>query len=146
MPAGGKMEKIPTPIDDGSGATADVNVYKVRDGDAIYAVIWMKGPFYGEADRTALDQGARGFIQGLRLGYQNGGAGEFSCDLNHERRLSAPGYTAVEFDLGSCTIPGKIRVYTRVVGGERQMYLGAAFHFRDDTNVARFLNSFTVRR
>jgi hypothetical protein len=66
--------------------------------------------------------------------------------LNRERKLSAPGYTAVEFDLASCTIPGKMRVYTRVVGGERQMYLGAAFHWHDEPNVTRFLNSFTVRR
>ena len=144
MPAGGKQDRIPVPFDGTKSGTADLNVYTVRDGYAIYTAIWMTAPSFGESDRTAVDQAVAGFLKGLGLGYQGAGGGEFSCELEGERRLPAPGYTGIEFDLPSCTVPGKLRVFTTVIGGQRQMYIGAAFSWRPDPNVSRFLNSFTV--
>jgi hypothetical protein len=43
-----------------------------------------------------------------------------------------------------CTVPGKLRVFTKVINGRRQMYIGASFYWREDPNVERFLKSFTV--
>lgn len=146
MPAGGKHVKLPVPLNDGSGGSADLNVYMVRDGYAIYMTMWMTGPSYGESDRTALDQAVGGFLKGLTLGYQRGGGGEFSCELEGERKFSIAGYTASEYDLPSCTVPAKVRVFTRVNGTQRQMYIGGAFYWRAEPNVARFMNSFTVKR
>jgi micrococcal nuclease len=140
MPAGGQHVKQPVKID---GGTTDLNVYLVRDGSSIYTTMWMTAPSYGEADRTAIDQAIGGFLRGLGEGYQSGGGGSFSCELEGERRFSAAGYSASEFDL-PCTVPGKVRVFTKVIGGQRQMYVGAAFHWQDDPNVSRFLRSFTV--
>jgi hypothetical protein len=38
-----------------------------------------------------------------------------------------------------------VRAYTRVIGEERQMYIGATFYSPDDTaNVTRFIKSFTI--
>lgn len=54
------------------------------------------------------------------------------------------GYTGSEFDLTSCTIPGKVRAFTRLAGDQRQMYIGVVFYKEEDPNVARFLRSFTV--
>jgi micrococcal nuclease len=144
MPAGGASQKIPEHLDDGSGGTVDLNVYKVRDGDAIYAALWMTAPFVGEADRTALDQTVHGFLKGLSLGFRDGGGGQFSCELERETKLSLAGYTGLEYDLQSCTVPGKLRVFTKVISGQRQMYVGAAFSWREDPNISRFLRSFTV--
>jgi endonuclease YncB( thermonuclease family) len=141
MPAGGKHVKLPIAVD---GGTVDLNVYMVRDGWAIYTTMWMTAPSYGEADRTALDQAVGGFLRGLGQGYQSGGGGPFSCELEGERKLSIAGYTGSEFDLPSCTVPGKLRVFTKVIGEQRQMYVGAAFYWREDPNVSRFLKSFTV--
>ena len=145
MPAGGKHEKLPLPLNDGSGQTVDLNVYLVRDGFAIYMTMWMTAPTYGEGDRAALDQAVGGFLKGLSVGYQQGGGGgQFSCELEGERKLSIAGYTGSEYDLPSCTVPGKLRVFTKVIGGQRQLYVGGAFYWRPDPNVSRFLNSFTV--
>ena len=146
MPAGGKQEKVPLSLNDGSGRTIDLNVYMVRDGYAIYMTMWMTGPSYGETDRTALNQALGGFLKGLSAGYQHGGGGEFACELEGERKLSIAGYTGSEYDLPSCTIPARIRVFTKVIGGQRQMYIGAAFHWHDEPNVARFMDSFMVKR
>jgi endonuclease YncB( thermonuclease family) len=144
MPAGGRQVKHPVPLDDGSGRTVDLNVYMVRDGYAIYTAMWMTAPFEGEADRAALDQAVGGFLKGLGQGYQTAGGGPFTCELEAEKKLSVAGYTGSEFDLPSCTVPGKLRVFTKVVGSQRQMYVGGAFYWREDPNVSRFLKSFTV--
>lgn len=144
MPAGGSRDRIPVPLGDGSGRTTDLNVYKVRDGNAIYATVWMTAPAYGEADRDAMNVAVSSFVKGMRLGYESSGAGQFSCELEGERRLSIAGYTGSEFDLPSCTMPGKLRVFTKVVGGQRQMYIGASFYWRDEPKVSRFMRSFIV--
>jgi hypothetical protein len=54
------------------------------------------------------------------------------------------GYTGAEFDLRSCTVPGRARIFTKVVNGQRRMYLAAVFYMEEDENVSRFLKSFTV--
>jgi len=140
MPAGGQHVKQPVAID---GGTTDLNVYMVRDGTTIYTTMWLTAPSYGEADRTAIDQAIGGFLKGLGEGYRNGGGGSFSCELEGEKRFSVAGYTGSDFDL-PCTVPGNVRVFTKVIGGQRQMYVGAAFHWQEDPKVSRFLRSFTV--
>ena len=144
MPAGGRHLKLPVPLQDGSGGSIDLNIYMVRDGYAVYTTMWLTGPTYGETDRAVLDQAVRSFLKGLGIGYERTGGGEFSCELESERKLSIAGYAGSEYDLPSCTVPGKVRVFTKVIGGQRQMYIGGAFSWRPDRNVSRFLNSFTV--
>ncbi|HEY3580284.1 MAG TPA: thermonuclease family protein [Pyrinomonadaceae bacterium] len=144
MPADGQQEVITVPFDGTPSGTADVNVYKVRDGYSFYTMIWVTAPSFGESDRSALIYTVGSFLKGLGQGYHEAGGGAFSCELEGERKLPAPGYTAIEFDLHSCTVPGKMRAFTTVRGGQRQMYIGATFSWRPDPNVSRFLNSFTV--
>lgn len=142
MPAGGKHLKVPVAA--GAG-TVDLNLYLVRDGSSVYEMMWMTAPSLGETDKAALDEALGGFMQGFGQGYQNGGGGSFSCASESEKELSVAGYTGREFDLSSCTIPGKLRVFTKVVDGQRQMYIGVAFSPQEDPNIARFLRSFTVK-
>src|SRR5689334_18455557 len=144
IPAGGHRESIPEQLEDGSDRTVDLNVYKVRDGYAIYAVIWMTGPAGSEADRAALDQAVNAFVEGFSRGYHASGNGEYSCQLTGERKLFNAGYSGLQYDLSSCSLPAKLRAFTKVSGGQRQIYVGAAFYWRADPNVSRFLNSFTV--
>jgi Staphylococcal nuclease homologue len=123
----------------------DVNVYAARDGWAIYALMWITGPTYGESDRTAIASTVGGFLEGFAEGYKNRNKSEFSCEMQDERRFSAGGFSAIEYDLPSCTIPAKVRAYTRVVRGDRQMYVGAVFYNQqEDENISRFLRSFTI--
>ena len=141
MPEGGRHVTIPVPFRE---QMVDVNVYMVRDGWAIYSTMWITGPSYGESDRAALEGTVDGFLRGIGEGYESRSQTRFSCDLQNERNVSMNGYTGSEFDLPSCTVPGKLRAFTRVVNGQRQMYIGAVFFWQEDPNVSRFLKSFSA--
>jgi endonuclease YncB( thermonuclease family) len=142
VPDDGMKKVLPVAFGD---QMVDINVYAARDGWAIYALMWITGPSYGEADRVAIQSTVQGFLRGFADGYQRRNNSEFACEMQGERRFSAGGFSATEYDLPSCTIPAKVRAYTRVVGGDRQMYVGAVFYSQEeDANVARFMRSFNV--
>lgn len=142
VPDDGAQKTIQVPFGD---QMIDVNVYASRDGGSIYALMWIKGPSLGESDRVAINSTVKGFLRGVSAGYQQQNGNEFSCDMQDERRFTAGGFSASEYDLPSCTIPAKVRAYTRVVGADRQMYVGVVFYTQqEDTNVSRFMKSFTI--
>lgn len=142
VPDDGLSKQISVPFGD---QMFDVNVYAAHDGPAIYALMWITGPSYGEADRIAIQATVGNFIRGFGVGYERVKNKEFSCEMEGERRFSTGGFIATEYDLPSCSIPAKVRAYTRVVGGDRQMYIGAVFYTKDeDPNVSRFIKSFTI--
>jgi endonuclease YncB( thermonuclease family) len=142
VPNDGQKKKIQVPFGD---QMVDINVYAAREGGAIYALMWITGPSYGETDRVAIQSTVNGFLRGFAEGYQRRNNSEFSCEMEGERRFYAGGFSASEYDLPSCTIPAKVRAFTRVTGGDRQMYIGAVFYSQDDnTNVSRFIKSFTI--
>lgn len=142
VPDDGQRKTIQVPFGD---QMVDVNVYTARDGWAIYALMWITGPSFGESDRAAINSTIHGFLSGFAEGYQRRNNSEFSCEMQDERRFSAGGFSASEFDLPTCTIPAKVRAYSRVVGSDRQMYVGAVFYsVEEDANVGRFMKSFTV--
>lgn len=142
LPDDGQKKTIPIPFGD---QMVDVNVYASRDGWAIYALMWIKGPSAGETDRVAINSTIKGFLTGVSQGYERGSGSQFSCEMQGERRFSSGGFSAIEYDLPTCTIPAKVRAYSRVVGSDRQMYVGAVFYSQEeDANVSRFMKSFTV--
>lgn len=143
VPEDGKQQTTPIPFGD---RMIDVNVYMVREGWSIFSVMWITGPSYGETDKSAMLGTLRGFLKGVGEGFDARAQQQsFNCEPQSERNISAGGYTGTEFDLTSCTVPAKARVFTRVVGDQRQMYLGAVFFMEDDENIGRFLRGFTVK-
>lgn len=142
IPDDGEQKQIQVPFGD---QMVDVNVYAARDGWALYALMWITGPTDGESDRQAISSVVRSFFTGFADGYQRRSNSAFTCELESERRFSIGAYSGSEYDLPSCTIPARLRAYTRVVGRDRQMYVGVVFYTQDeDTNVSRFMKSFTI--
>lgn len=144
VPEAGEMKTIPIPAGDGMITS---HAYRGRDGWSIFGVVWFSGVTYGEADVNAIRDTLAGFLKGFGSGYErqkDAAQPNFSCELQNEKDISTAGYTGLEFDLKSCTIPAKARVFTRVVNNQRQMYLGTVFYLEDDPNVARFIKSFTI--
>ena len=123
------------------GDVVDVHQYIARDGWASYVLTWMKVPTNGRTLETALDEVREGIREGPRT---YGEAGEFSCGSVPETKISMNGYVGREFDLTSCTLPAKARVYLRRNEDYIQVYMALTVFLRPDDNVARFLNSFTV--
>ena len=122
----------------------DVHSYLVRDGWSTYVVTWMTGPTHGRTEESALQEALQGVLRGANEGYTNRTQESFSCGAVPKRNISMNGYTGREFDLTSCTVPMKVRVYVRVNGDKTQMYLAAAMFVEEDENVTRFFKSFTV--
>lgn len=144
VPEEGEVKTIPLGAGD---RVISSHAYNGRDGWSNFGVAWLAGPTYGETDIDAIRNSLSGFVKGFARHYEaqkNPAHPTFSCELENEKDISTGGYTALEFDLKSCTIPAKARVFTRVVNDERQMYLGAVFYLEEDANVARFINSFTI--
>ena len=146
VPEGGAKRTIPVP----SGSeTVDTHVYMARDGETIFSIMWMTGPTEGETDRDVLTYSMRRYLEGVGEGFEARGKSvgrpvAFSCELENEKDISKSGYTGSEFNLSSCTVPGYLRVFTKVVNNKRQMYVASAFYMTEDANVMRFMKSFTV--
>ena len=144
VPENGKLTTVPVPDE-----TVETNVYVGHDGWSTFGLMWITAPTYGETDKVAITGTLKGFLYGVAQGYRHasksrGQDASFSCELETEKNISINGFTGSEFELNSCTVPGRARAFTRVVDGQRQMYVAVAFYMEDDANVDRFLNSFIV--
>jgi hypothetical protein len=136
VPEEGDQQSIPL---EGLGGVGNGHVYRGRDGRAAFVVTWMTGLTAGESDVEAIKTGVAGFLRGF------GEHTAFSCQsLENEKDISMRGFTGLEFELGSCSVPVKARVFTRIINGERQLYLAVVLYMGQDENVNRFINSFTI--
>lgn len=143
VPEASAQDTVPVPAGD---RMVDGHVYRGRDGRSAYVVSWITTVTYGESDGDAIKHSLTGFLKGFAITFNAHYPGQpaFSCELQNEKDISMHGFTGLEFDLPSCTLPAKARVFTRVIDGNRQMYLATAFYAEPDDNVDRFINSFTI--
>ena len=143
VPEEGEQATIPIPAGD---RMIDAHAYRGRDGRSAFSVSWFAGPTYGEPDVVAIKASLSSLLKGFGDAFERRHPGQrFSCELQNEKDISRGGFAGLEFDLTSCTIPAKARVFTKVTGsGDRQMYLATVFYMDQDDNVSRFLNSFTI--
>ena len=126
------------------GHTFELHVYDAREGWSGYVLMWVTGPTEGETDKEVVEAIVRHFLTGFGAVFEQQTQRPFSCELEGETRTSVNGYSRFDFALSSCTVPAKVRAYTRIVKGDRQMYIGVTFYPKEDDNVARFMKSFTV--
>ena len=142
VPEDGHRKTIQEPAGD---EMVDVHSYLVRDGWASYALTWMTGPSLGESDSHAIETIVQGLLKGVNEGYSRaGGQQQVACDSTPEKDISLNGYTGTELDLTSCTLPGRVRAFTRTIGDKREIYVAAVFFLEEEENVSRFLKSFTI--
>ena len=123
------------------------HLYRGRDGRSAFIVSWFTGPTFGETDTDAIKSSLASFMRGVGTSFDAVYPGQppsFSCELQNEKDISMRGFTGLEFDLTSCTIPVRARVFSRTINGDRQLYLATAFYMEQDDNVARFINSFSI--
>lgn len=139
VPQNGKQLDAEVPFD---GELGNVTVYVGRDGWSTYLVQWLKAGTRGESHKDVLNSGMMGFAMGLNQGL--GPNVSASCGATNEKYISITGLPAVEFELGSCPLRGRARIVTKLVNGQRQVYVLAALYMNEDDNVPRFLNSLAV--
>ena len=142
VPDGGVQKQVILPMGERMVA---VTVFAARDSRAVYVLMWITGPTFGESDKSAITSSVHGFLNGFTQGYQRHHKEPFTCEARGARNMTVNGFSGSDFDIPSCTIPAKLRLFTRTDGGERRMYIGAVFYEEaKDPNVSRFIKSFTV--
>lgn len=144
VPETGETKTVKVPSSDG---LTDVHLYRGRDGRSAFVLSWLVATSFGESDAEAMKQSMAGFIIAWANSFKKLDAGPqplLTCDLENEKDISMLGFSGLEFDLSSCMVPAKARVFTRVINGERQMYIGTVFYVEPNENVDRFINSFTI--
>ncbi|HKG45374.1 MAG TPA: thermonuclease family protein [Pyrinomonadaceae bacterium] len=143
VPAEGELKTIPIPAGD---RMVDSHNFRGRDGRSAFGVSWFAAPTYGESDVDAIKYSLTSFLKGFGTTFDALYRGQqtFSCELQNEKDVSMNGFTGLEFDLSSCTLPARARVFTRTVDGDRQIYLATVFYLEQNDNVERFINSFTI--
>jgi hypothetical protein len=125
------------------------HIFLARDGSSVYTIAWVTAPSMGETDEDAIAGSVSVFTlavgKGFRIGSESAGRPQsFECQLENEKKISQSGYTGSEYDLKSCTVPARARAFTRVVDGQRQMYVAVVFYTQEDENVDRFISSFNM--
>ena len=119
--------------------------FHARDGWALYWILWIDGSAVGETHDMAMSSILEGFLASLRQGSINAGTTPPpQCQAAAERNISRNGYTGTEFDMSSCPLPLKARAFTKLKGNRRYMYFGAVAYSREEPNINKFLESFTV--
>ena len=144
VPEAGETKTVKIPSTDG---ITDVHLYRGRDGRSAFVLAWLKATTLGESDVVAMRQNVIGFVDAWANTFKKLDAGPqplLTCELENEKDISMQGYSGLEFDLSSCMIPTRARVFTKVINGERQMYIGSVFYLEPNDNVDRFINSFTI--
>lgn len=140
VPVDGKSIDLPVPSGD---RMINFHIYMGRHNTSVYQVMWLTGPTMGESDADAINGTLEGFLRGMALGYDSRkGQSAFTCEPPEPVSISMKGYTGQEFDFRECTLPGIARVFTRVVGDERRMYVVGVFYKDRDANATKFLKSF----
>lgn len=141
VPDEGKRGSASAPYE---GETIEINTYMVRDGWAFYSLVWFSGPTNGEKDEDALNSSIDKFLQGAGEGYRHGTGQNFDCKVRGRKNISQNGYAGFEYDLSTCTFPTYMRMYTRVTGNTRKVYVATVVFSEQDDNVMRFVKSFTI--
>lgn len=139
VPENGQLLDTDVPL---GGQMNKVTLYLARDGWSTYFVQWLKVKSLGESHEAALSEAVFGFSKGLNAGlrpYANE-----SCRASDEKYISISGLPAVEFEMVSCVLRGRARIITKLVDGQRHMYVLAAIFMHEDDNIPRFLNSLTL--
>ena len=137
VPDNGKQFDTQVPFD---GEVGNVTLYVGRDGWSTYMVQWLEAKTRGETHEAALNEGMTGFALGVTSSF--GPNQSTSCRPKNEKYMYVHGFPAVEFELASCILTGRVRIVTKLVNAKRRMYVLGALYFNDgDENVNRFLHS-----
>ena len=139
VPENGKQYDTQVPFD---GELGNVTLYVGRDGWSTYMVQWLQAETRGESHQAVLREGMTGFALGLTTSL--GPFASSSCRPANEKFTSVGGLPALEFELASCVLQGRVRLVTKLVNGKRRMYVLGALFLNEDDNVSRFLNSLAI--
>lgn len=103
-----------------------------------------RGPNDNRTDSSTLDESIRGLIDGMNAGAKQHGHGGL-LSLKPIRDLKLSDYAGRQFSLTSDVFSGTARVFTKQIGGDRQVFVLFALTRAGSEDIgAQFLNSFKI--
>jgi micrococcal nuclease len=124
-----------------TGGVVEANYSFGRRGRRSYLMMWAKGPNDGATDDQVADAAANGFGFGLQRSTNQG------FEVRRQRAVRLGPYTGWQYSLSAPGIPGAIRVYSRLVGQFRLIYLMVAVNgTEEDPQVKEFFGSIAIEK
>jgi len=129
------------------GAEFGTGHYWVGRRDAsVYLLSWQKGPNLKYTDAAVFSEFTRGVVIGLNHGFARTGT-EAEFTITDERRLNLDGYAGRQYEVSAPGLPAVIRVFTKQVGDQREVYLvGVLNSTEDNPTVGKFFSSLSLDR
>jgi hypothetical protein len=122
----------------------DIN-YVVGGMDrTIYLVTWGKGPNGNSTDASAATDALNSMLSGINRGREL--TGVVQATATPGRALKLDGYTGREYALTAGPLSGVVRVLSKQMGEEREVFVLCVLNGPDtEESGARFLTSFRIR-
>jgi endonuclease YncB( thermonuclease family) len=136
--------EITFPVLDNLGKAIDLHYVIGHNGATLYFLIWTKGANGNSTDATTADYAIKGLLTGVNR--TSGQSGLF-VTATPGGELKLAGYAGREYTLDAGPASGVVRVLSKQIGDEREMFLLCVMHPADsETSGADFLNSFKIRQ
>lgn len=136
--------EVSYPVLDAQGRSMDLHYIIGSNDKNFYSVMWAKGLQGNSTDTSAANDAINGLLSGINRATARTGGIVVTATPGRSLRLN--GYAGREYALSVGPISGVVRVLTKQIGEEREMFLLWSLNVPDAEAAGdEFLNSFKIR-
>jgi len=135
--------KVEYPILDAQQKIVSINYILGSNEAAMYSVMWIQAANDDATDDKATEESLQGFLKGVN-GYYKSKGWNFQVVSSAGRAVRVGNYTGKQYTLTADTFTGVIRIVTRRVGDQREMFGLAVLGPGGDWAAPAFLNSLKI--
>jgi endonuclease YncB( thermonuclease family) len=133
--------EISAPVVDPEGKIMNLNYVVARDGQVLYFLMWAKGPNENYTNASITDKAITSFLLGMNSSTQRAG---ITMSAEPSRNVSLSGYTGKEFAVSGGAAKGVVRVLSKQIGNDRELYLQFVLGPDGEPTGDEFLSSFKI--
>jgi hypothetical protein len=136
--------EVTYPVLDGQGKTMDLHYVIGNNDKNFYFLTWAKGPNANSTDASAATDAINGLLSGINRA--NARRGGIVVTATPGRSLRLNSYAGRQYELNVGPVSGVVRVLTKQIGEEREVFLLCALSVPDAEAAGdEFLNSFKIK-
>ncbi len=129
---------------DASGHPITAHIVAAGNAQEFYALLGTKSVVESKSDLAASDAAIRALVSGMNQGAQHSGSDDL-ISLRPVQQLKLGDFSGKLYTLSSQRFSGAARVYTKMAGEQRELFVLLVLHPRGGESLAeRFLTSFKV--
>ncbi len=135
--------EVTVPLVDEQGKLRDLHQVVGKSGAGIYFLVWFKAPNGNSTDASTAADAMNSMLAGLNRSIARTGV---IAEASPGRLVKLADYTGKQYDLNVGAVSGVVRVLSKQIGDEREMFFLCVLNTADDeTAGAEFLNSLKIR-